>query len=115
MDRSPYLAQALAAMGQAPQQAPQQQGIDPAMLAQVVQQRRAGQIDGQPVNQGAYNIGANLQQAGRNLMGAPGRVAQAVQGVPGAIGQVPGNVIAGLGNLGIQQPVGPKGLGGIFG
>lgn len=92
MDSSPYLAQAMAALAQTAQPPPQQQpGIDPAMLAQVLQQRKAFQA----ANPGQSSLGHNLGQAVQN-----------VQGLPQRLGAIPGQVGANL-----QQLPGLLGLG----
>jgi hypothetical protein len=81
MDRSPYLAQALQAMQQAPQ-APMQPSINPEQLAAVVKQRKAFQ----QANPGQSFMAHNLGQAGRNLMAAPGNVMSNLQQLPGLFG-----------------------------
>lgn len=90
MDRSPYLAQALQSLGQAP--AAPAQGPGMVDLAMAMMRRQGGQPGAMPPRR---SIGQNLQQAGQNLMGVPGRLAA-----------VPGNVMTN-----VQQLPGLLGLG----
>lgn len=111
MDRSPYLAQALQAIAQPPQQ--QQQGISPAdVLAMAMQKNAVPAAPGvaqPPAGLGGIQqrltalpgrIQGNLQQAGANLQALPSRIAAIPGQVSTNVAQLPG--LLGLGQHGIR-------------
>lgn len=95
---SPYLAQVLAQMGQAPAPTPHP-GIDPAMLAQVMQQRKANPDQPRGLGQAMQNLRGVPQRLGQ----IPSNVMANLQGLPGQVGnnlgQIPG--LLGLGRRGV--------------
>ena len=102
MERSPYLSQALAAMGQAPAQ-PQESPVDAEALMGVIKQRK----DWQAANPGQSYAKNRLQTLGQNIKGLPGRlgaipgnVAGNLASLPGSIAGMPGQAMGGLMDLG---------------
>lgn len=101
MDRSPYLAQVLAQMGQAPPAAPQQ-GIDPAMIAQVLMQKKANPEQPRGLGQAMQNLRGVPQRLGQvpgNVVGNLRQAGQNLAGLPQTLGAIPGQVGANLGQL----------------
>lgn len=94
MDRSPYLAQVLAEMGQAPAQ-PQQPAIDPAMIAQVLMQKKAGPEQPRGLGQAMQNLKGVPQRLGQ----VPGNVMGNIRAIPGNIRAIPGDIGASFGQL----------------
>lgn len=89
MSQSQYLAQAIQSMSQ-PQGQPSTGGpsMSPQQMMQMQQQRQAWEA----ANPGQSYFAHGLGQMGQNLMGAPGRVADAF----GSLGQLPGQAVNGL-------------------
>lgn len=103
MQQSPYLQQLM----QATQAPVQQPSIDPAMLAQVIQRRKADPAAPRGLSAAVQNVKGlpgqvmgNLRQAGQNVMNVP----QTLGEIPGQVGanlaQLPG--LFGLGQRGIR-------------
>jgi hypothetical protein len=102
MDQSPYLQQLMQMAGQPP--APAQPAIDPAMLMQVMQQRKIdGGLPGQPPMPGQAPMAHGLGQSIQNLRQLPQR-----------IGAIPGNVAGNLQQAGQNIQGLPNQLAGLF-
>lgn len=97
MSESQYLAQAIQGMQAPPAAAPAQPGMSLAQMQQMAQHKQAWEA----ANPGQSYAAHGIDQMGQNLMGAPGRVAD-------AIGAVPGTAMSGLQAL--AQRFGGSGL-----
>jgi hypothetical protein len=106
MEQSQYLAQALQAMSQ-PNAAPQSPTFNPQGMANLAKQAQAFHA----ANPDGSFIGHQLMQAGRNVMGAPGRavdgLANLAQLIPGVGGSQPFNAVTAVPQQ--QAPMQPNG------